>query len=445
MHLANLTTARLKRYFLFTVALFFYTFSIAQDNSPYSRYGLGDLSPNSNILSRGMGGITAGYSDYQSINMNNPASLGYTATTIFDLGTEVSRRTLKSNTSPAKSTSTNAYFSYLQIGFPIASKKMLLKGNSWGVSFGLRPLTQINYKIATNQRLPGIDSLNTLYEGTGGLNQANVSTGIKLHNLSLGVSGGYTFGNKNFSTDLNFINDSVTYQKSTSTAQTRITGFFLTLGAQYDIKIGKGNLRLGAYTNLQQNLKAKQDNLNETVNYDDNGAPFPIDTVDYKSNFAGDVKVPATYTGGFTFTTKHWVVGADVNVTNWSSYRYYGSADPDVQNSWTVRAGGQYFPANDNTPSNKYWSFVKYRAGLFYGPDYIKLNQSRPNYGLTLGASLPLTSFQRLRFGEFVTLNTGIEIGSRGDKNSQSIRENVARFSFGISMNARWFQKQKYD
>ncbi|MEO7049134.1 MAG: hypothetical protein ABI091_27765 [Ferruginibacter sp.] len=123
MHSANLTTARLKRISIFVFALFIYSFSQAQDNSPYSRYGLGDLSPNMNGTSRGMGGITAGYSDYQSINMNNPASLGYIASTVFDLGGEVSRRTLKSNTSPLKYTSTNVYFSYLQIGFPIGSKK----------------------------------------------------------------------------------------------------------------------------------------------------------------------------------------------------------------------------------------------------------------------------------------------------------------------------------
>ena len=36
---------------------------MAQDNSPYSRYGLGDLSPNTNISSRGMAGLNAAYSE----------------------------------------------------------------------------------------------------------------------------------------------------------------------------------------------------------------------------------------------------------------------------------------------------------------------------------------------------------------------------------------------
>src|SRR3954469_11380970 len=48
--------------------------SFAQDNSPYSRYGLGDLAPNSNVVTRGMGSIAAGYANRFNINSNNPAS-----------------------------------------------------------------------------------------------------------------------------------------------------------------------------------------------------------------------------------------------------------------------------------------------------------------------------------------------------------------------------------
>ena len=147
MHLANLTTARLKKNITLLISILIYTVSQAQENSPYSRYGIGELVPNRNIVNRGMGGIAAGYSDYQSINLSNPASLGIINTTIFDLAGEVSRRILKSNSAPDRYTSTNTFISYLQVGFPIASKKMQQKGNNWGVSFGLRPVTQINYKI----------------------------------------------------------------------------------------------------------------------------------------------------------------------------------------------------------------------------------------------------------------------------------------------------------
>src|SRR5258705_13483067 len=64
------------------------SFLFAQDNSLYSRDGIGDLHPNTNIYNRRMGGISAAYSDppiegpsdprngkyYSSINFSNPAS-----------------------------------------------------------------------------------------------------------------------------------------------------------------------------------------------------------------------------------------------------------------------------------------------------------------------------------------------------------------------------------
>ena len=200
MHSANLITAKLKGIFLLISALFIYTLATAQENSPYSRYGIGDIVPNRNIVSRSMGGVSTGYSDFQSINLSNPAALGALTSTTFDLGGEIDIRTLKSNTTPDRFKSVNTNISYLQLGFPIAPAKWRLKGNSWGVSFGLRPVTRINYKIQQNTRLTNIDSLQTMYEGSGGLNQANVATGIKLGNFSFGASTGYSFGRKEYST-----------------------------------------------------------------------------------------------------------------------------------------------------------------------------------------------------------------------------------------------------
>ncbi len=464
MHLANSTTVVIKRIALFITVSFIYTFASAQENSPYSRYGMGDIVPAQNIVSRSMGGITAGYIDSvgfipynvlngklffpsSSINLSNPASLGSLNTTIFDVGGEVDIRTLKSNNSPQKYKATNTLISYLQLGFPVTPKKMLAKGNYVNIAFGLRPVTRINYKILADKSLPGIDSAITLYEGTGGISQANFSTGVKIKNFSFGVSTGYSFGNRQNSTKLSLkSSDSVRYMQSNTQADARFGGFFLTLGAQYGIRLPNKNvLRLGISTNMQQKLKAKRDNINETFVYDNNGSTVAIDTVTNTIDEKGTVTLPATYTAGFTYTTKHWIVGADVDYAQWSKYRYFGATDA-VQNNTTLHMGAQYFPADPTTLSSKYWRFVKYRAGIYIGNDYVKTNNAnRPDYGLTLGASLPLTSFQRLRVGEFVTLNTGLEFGQHGNKQNQSLREGIVRVNFGLSMSATWFQKSKYN
>jgi len=453
MHLANLTTAIIKKTALFIVVSFIYTFASAQENSPYSRYGMGDLVPSQNIVSRSMGGITAGFIDSsgflpysQSINLSNPASLGSLNSTIFDIGGEIDTRTLKSNTSPEKYKATNTLISYLQFGFPITPKKMLAKGNYWGIAFGLRPVTRINYKISADKRLAGIDSVNTLFEGTGGISQANFSTGIKIKNFSFGASTGYSFGNRQNSTKLGFINDSIgnLYMQSNTQSDSRFGALFLTLGAQYGIRLKSNNvLRLGIFTNLQQNLKAKRDNINQTFVYDGNGEIISIDTVTSSKDQRGTITLPATYTAGFTYSTPHWLVGADVEYAAWSKYRYFGATDA-VQNNVMVHLGAQYYPGK--TTSTKYLNFVKYRAGLYFGNDYVRIGTTnRPIYGVTLGASLPLTAFQRLRLGEFVALNTGVELGQHGNRQNQSLREGIVRFNFGIAMSAAWFQKRKYD
>ena len=463
MHLANSTIVIIKRIALFFSVSLIYTFASAQENSPYSRYGMGDIVPSQNMVSRSMGGITAGFIDSvgfipynvlngklyfpsSSINLSNPASLGSLNTTIFDVGGEIDVRTLKNNNSPQKYTATNTLISYLQLGFPVTPKKMLAKGNFVNIAFGLRPVTRINYKILADKNLPGIDSVTTLYEGTGGISQANFSTGVQIKNFSFGASTGYAFGNRQNSTKLSFKNDTVRYMQSNTQADSRFGGFFLTLGLQYGFRLKNSNvLRFGVTSNLQQNLKAKRDNINETFVYDNNGSTVSIDTITKSINENGKITLPASYTAGFTYTTKHWIVGADIDYAQWSKYRYFGAKDA-VQNNTTIHIGAQYFPADPNTVSSKYWRFVKYRAGIYFGNDYVQLNNAnRSDYGLTIGASLPLTSFQRMRVGEFVTLNTGLEFSQHGNKQSQSLRENIIRVNLGISMSATWFQKSKYN
>ncbi len=130
------------------------TITMAQDNSPYTRYGIGDLVPSTNINTRGMGGISAAYIDNYglSINFNNPASYSHfiaakeaksnkvtSGRAILDIGMNFESRTLREQNNPTKFVASNALFSHVQVGVP-------LKKN-WGISFGLRPVSSISYKI----------------------------------------------------------------------------------------------------------------------------------------------------------------------------------------------------------------------------------------------------------------------------------------------------------
>lgn len=456
------------RCFIAFFSLLIYNQIFAQENSPYSRYGAGDILSNQNIVSRAMGGISAGYSDFGlvgspfNLNLNNPAALGDLShsknfsNTIFDLGGELPFRILKSNTNTDRYRSVNANLSYLQVGFPISTNKMEKKGTLWSVSFGLRPLNRINYKIEQTGRLEGVDSINRLYEGSGGINQANISSGFKItgngknkNELNIGFSSGYNFGNRNYSSRTSLLNDSVSYYKSNFQSTSRFGGVFLTLGFQYEIHVrNAGSLRLGAYSTLQQNLTAYKTNINETYGFDGNGNTITIDSILATKDIKGSVILPAMHSVGFTYQTKnrHWLIGVDYEWCEWNKYRYYNDNEKAADN-WTLRGGVEFYPANPNTAStNKYWNYVKYRAGFYYGPDYIRFNNIRYNYAATFGASMPLTTPRYIQTrGEFVAINLSCEMGNRGNKNTGSLRENFLRFGFGISMNARWFQKRSYD
>jgi hypothetical protein len=429
----------------------------AQENSPYSRYGVGDLVPTQNIVSRGMGGVSAGYGQAYNINFVNPASLGNIYNTIFELGTEVDIRTIKSTSSPEKYRSNNLVISYLQLAFPVASKKMLKKDSiNWVMSFGLRPYSRINYKINTEKRLTGIDSLSTLYEGQGGISQMNIGTALKFgkskkREISIGAMAGYAFGNKDFSTRLTFINDTVAYYKSNYEVKSRFGGIFVNTGFQYLVRFASKRdstkssiLKIGVYANLRQKLRAKQETINETFGYNGSGGTVTIDSVFKVNDVPGDVIIPGTYGGGFTYITAddRWLIGADFEYSNWSAYRYYNQQD-FANNSWILRAGAEYNPVG-NRPnlSRSFWNTVRYRAGFYFGPDYIKLSETRNNYAATVGATFPLTKFVR---DQLVFLNTAIEAGGRGSRESMGVRETYLRINFGISMNAAWFRKRRYD
>lgn len=430
---------------LFTLPLI----SLAQENSPYSRYGIGNLVPSGNILNRGMGGISAGFSDPTVVNFMNPASYGNLIYTTLDLGLSVDTRTIRSTSPQAKFNSANAMISYLNVGFPLlgGNKKAIKNRTGWGVNFGLRPISKIDYKIERSNRTT-IDSMYTLFEGTGGTNEAYIGTGIRTKNFSIGFNTGYLFGNKNYSTRLSFINDTVRYQQSNSSIKTSFGGVFLNGGMQYSIFFDSSSkstgsvMRLGVYGNLNGQYNGSQDILRETYVYDANsGDALRLDSVYEKNEVKGKVQMPATIGGGFTYENEHLLFGLDFEMTNWNKYSFYGQKD-FVKNSWIVKGGIQYLPLLRG--SNRYWNYVKYRAGFYVGPDYINVNSKLPQYGITLGGSFPLKLKKSYYETQYSTLHLALEYGNRGNNNN-SIRENIFRISAGFSLSDIWFRRYKYD
>ena len=418
----------------------------AQDlNSPYSRYGLGDILPSQNILTRGMGGIGTAYYDYRSVNFLNPAAYSNLQTVTLDIGIEVDNLTIKSLNPVAKYSNASPQISYLTLGLPLIKRKNFQTGGKepmLGLAFGLRPMTKISYQIQRVTQFNGTtgsDSIATLFQGQGGTQQVFAGLGLKLKNFSIGANAGYLFGSKDYSTRTVFLLDTVTYQKSNHQTTSNFNGFFFNAGAQYTIQFNKKTfLRLGVQGNWQQDVKATNNYIVETFDYDPNGGPFRIDSVYGKDDGNGTVTLPASYSAGIILDNQgKWSIGIDYNIAKWSQYRYFNETD-QVQDSWDVRLGGQIFP----TSGKSYWSNVAYRAGVSYGEDYVNVGNVMPKWSVSFGAGLPLRNVPYTN--QSTIINTSFEIGRRGnDKNP--VQENFFRVAVGLSMSDIWFIKRKYD
>jgi hypothetical protein len=428
--------------------------AFAQENSPFSRYGLGNLTFSQHIVNRGMGGLSVAYADGQSVNFSNPATFANARVVTYDLGITIDSRTLRENTSIAKYNSTNFSPSYLAVSAPLSAKRRL------GMSFGFRPITRINYSVIRSERLSNVDSMQTLFEGSGGLNQFYVGVGKKWKNLSVGITTGYNFGRKENSTKRTFVNDTVAYYKSNYSTTTSFGGAFLSGGFQYEIRLDSSfnkrtemtnlyNIRLGGTVALGQKLYAQQNFVKETFDYDNSGGVFKVDSVSSGSNIKGRIQIPTTYTAGFliqktsldaTNAFDIWNIGAEFTTAKWSEYSFYNQKDATVDN-WQFKVGGSWVPNPKNLRS--YWSRVTYRAGVNIGKDYINADgKELKTFGLSLGFGLPV---RPARFSyQFTTIHTAIEFGKRGSA-ANAVTENYLKLSLGLSLSDLWFIKRRYD
>lgn len=148
---------------LFILLSLFSGFSYSQNStlSPYSRFGIGDLTFKGFAYQRGMGGVSLGYTNPSTINVNNPASYSYDSITVMEIG--VNSEALFSKQNDISTSGLNADLNALAMAFPVVKNKL-------GISFGIIPFSSTGYNIISESN---IDTLNTtsdinyIYKGTG--------------------------------------------------------------------------------------------------------------------------------------------------------------------------------------------------------------------------------------------------------------------------------------
>ena len=406
--------------------------AIAQNNtnSPYTRYGYGDLSDQSFGNSKAMGGIAFGLRDGAQINPLNPAS--YTAidslTFLFEGG--VSLQNMNISGSGVKLNAKNSSFDYLAMQFRLHPRIAM--------SIGLLPFSNVGYSVSESNEATETSPYSTKsLTGEGGLHQLYVGAGVKvLKNLSVGVNASYFWGDITRTRTIIYPATSESYSYIQQMGVS-ISDYKLDFGTQYTLDFNKKHsMTIGAVFSPKHKL-----NNDYTVT-------TQVSTTN-SNNLDATLELPNTFGVGFTYNyDKRLTVGADYSLQQWSKTKFgVNTSDDAVRedfnetytycNRHKVSVGAEYIP---NLMGRSYLSHIKYRLGAYYTTPYYKIGgkEATREYGVTAGFGLPVPRSRSILSisGQFVRIS---------GQESAFVNENIFRVSIGLTFNERWFFKRRVE
>ena len=407
--------------------------AIAQNNtnSPYTRYGYGDLSDQSFGNSKAMGGIAFGLRDGAQINPTNPAS--YTAidslTFLFEGG--VSLQNMNISGGGLKLNAKNASFDYLAMQFRLAP---------WmAMSVGLLPYSNVGYTVSDSQTTDNDLTYSRSFTGDGGLHQLYVGAGVKvLKNLSVGVNASYFWGDLTRTRSVIFPQmSSSTYYSYNRQMAVSISDYKLDFGVQYTQELNKKHsFTVGAIYSPKHKLN---NDYNSTIQVGSSTT----------EKMDATLELPNTFGVGFTYNyDKRLTLGMDYSLQQWSKTEF-GIATNDINvrqdfeetyaycDRTKISVGAEYIP---NLIGRSYFAHIKYRLGAYYTTPYYKIDGKKASreYGVTAGFGLPVPRSRSILSisGQFVRVK-GLE--------TNMVNENIFRVSIGITFNERWLFKRRVE
>ena len=410
--------------------LFFSTISFAQttNSSPYSLFGIGDQVNLKTVEEIAMGQMGGALNSEYQLSFTNPASYGSLSWTtyVFSGG----NKTTIVNDGDQTQTSSAAALTYIALGIPIRDNQGLVMGLqlNTAVGYGL-----VDQRFDDNGNLVELDR----YFGNGGTNRVFVGYGYQFpFDLSLGAEVAYVFG----SIDNNVINRRSGVQLATQhISDSYVKGTSLKVGAHFAPNItDRIKLKVGVSGELESELSEDGDEtIFSLINVDD-GVLRPVDTLSsnpFKATITSPLKT--TISAGIGEDNK-WFVGAEYSFQN--ALNFSGGIYDDIDfyryDSYSnISVGGYYLP-KVNSISN-YFNRVTYRAGFHYQKTGLVVNDTEINeYGMSFGVSLPIGL-------KLSNVNLGFELGKRGTTDNNLIEENFYNFRMSLSLNDKWFRKQK--
>ena len=401
--------------------LLFSVTMIAQNNtnSPYTRYGYGQLEDACFSRSQAMGGTSIGLRSKNAINSTNPASYSSIDSTSFIFEMGVSGLLSNFRSENTQNTSFTGNLDYIALQSPITK---------WmGLSAGLIPYTYVgyNYNYTDSLQIPNEEEYNVYdktYYGTGGISQVYLGLSFDIANhLALGVNGYYMFGNINHYKAVSYNVSELATTNTIMKSNLYIRSFNTRFGIQYHETIGKKHkLNIGAIYEFRSGMNGKFEQTTTGT-----------DTIVVNSNEL--FEMPSLYGGGVMYSyDDRLMIGADFSYQEYSKALYYGKRDTLV-NRMKVSLGAEYI---HDPRGRRYIDRMLWRIGASYNNSYTKINGHQAgDFSITCGLGLPLRTSRTI-------INVNFEYGNIGGLTA-TLKENYFKFGLNFTLNETWFVKAK--
>jgi hypothetical protein len=413
-------------------------FSQATTNSPYSKYGIGVIRPQTFPQNFAMGGVGVGMRSDKDIGFLNPASYSAIAVATFDIG--FTNNALWLSDGQESQYQNNPYIDHIAFAVPVVK-------NIWGLSFGLLPYanTGYDYSEIINDSIAG--NVSFYNNGDGAINKVYLGNGLALKldstsNISVGANTYFLFGSITYDQKAIFGNVPNGFNVW-NLREVTVADFGADFGLQYQKTFttaseDKYKLTFGATYALAADLASKNTEIVRTFSGNIDFGTIK-DTISFIDKADAVTQLPTQLGVGFSIEKENkWMLAVDYKTANWGAIN---STDPlyTYKSNYSLNVGAQLVPRYDG---NSYFERVAYRVGTRYNDSYLTINNENfTEYGITFGVGLPV----RRADDNFPRLNLGVEYGNRGTTNGGLIKEKFVNFNIGMTINAVWFQKRKYD
>ncbi|MBR5567682.1 MAG: hypothetical protein IKW27_02970 [Bacteroidales bacterium] len=405
--------------------------------SPYSIYGIGDLSKEGTAFNKSMGGTGIAARNRRMINYLNPAAVTARDSLSFmaDFGLTSSNTVYKQGDIKSAHNTFNIYD--FVMSFPIYRSSAFM--------VGITPFSDMGYDFSSYETDPNIigNTGNITYDsyGTGSVYQLFVGAGVTFwKQLSLGAEMIYYFGNLDKVTNMDYANSS--YRSINSGSELTVRGVTGKFGLQYEQKLGGDvSMIIGATYRMGTNMKgystnyryANQSSVTDTLK-------FSVDTLASAGmRFGDEIGIGISVKGGERWAAEFNYVRSDWRNSGFDTapgFSVIGDSKFASTVSQSFRAGFEFVPNRNDI--RYYYKKCAYRAGLYYDQAYYKLDGHNVNsMGITLGVTLPV-------FRLYNGISLGVDLGQRASTRNNMIRERYATFNIGFNIHDIWFRKVQY-